>query len=40
MTVRTTLRTLGLLAAAVRVGPDFDAPLPADLTAAFAGETP
>lgn len=32
-------RTLGLLAGEVRLTPDFDAPLPAALAAAFAGET-
>lgn len=40
MAVRTAPRRLGLLAGAVRVGPDFDAPLPDDLIAAFAGRTP
>ncbi len=40
MAVRTAPRTLGLLAGAVRIGPDFDAPLPADLAAVFADETP
>lgn len=40
MASRTAPRTLGLLAGKVRIGPDFDAPLPDDLAAAFAGEAP
>jgi prevent-host-death family protein len=34
---RTTPRPLGLLAGQVTVGPDFDDPLPDDISAGFAG---
>lgn len=40
MAIRTTPRRLGLLAGQIRIAPDFDEPLPADLAAAFAGEMP
>ena len=33
-------RRLDLLAGQVRVGPDFDAPLPTSIAAAFEGEAP
>ncbi len=37
---RTAPRQLGLRAGEVWIGPDFDAPLPADLQRAFDGEDP
>jgi prevent-host-death family protein len=37
---RTGPRPLGLLAGEVRVGPDFDDPLPAPLREAFEGKLP
>ena len=36
---RTTPRPLGLLAGQVRIGRDFDDPLPEDVVAAFRGKT-
>ena len=36
---RTTPRPFGLLAGQVRIGDDFDDPLPEDIMAAFRGET-
>jgi prevent-host-death family protein len=35
---RTAPREVGFLAGQVQVGPDFDAPLPDDLAAAFDGK--
>jgi prevent-host-death family protein len=40
LTTRTTPRRLGLRTDQVRVGPDFDAPLPDDIQRAFDGEAP
>jgi prevent-host-death family protein len=37
---RTAPRELGFLAGQVRIAPDFDAPLPADLAAAFGLPVP
>ena len=37
---RTGPRPLGLLAGEVRVGPDFDDPLPATIREAFEGKLP
>ena len=36
---RTTPRPFGLLAGQVRIGADFDDPLPEDIMAAFRGDT-
>jgi len=36
---RTAPRPFGLLAGQVRIGDDFDEPLPEDIMAAFRGET-
>lgn len=35
--VAPVVRVPGMLKGKIAIGPDFDAPLPADLTAAFAG---
>ncbi|HJS85474.1 MAG TPA: hypothetical protein VJ779_08435 [Acetobacteraceae bacterium] len=40
MAVTTPGRPLGLLAEEVRIGPDFDGPLPTTLREAFEGELP
>ncbi|HVZ07666.1 type II toxin-antitoxin system Phd/YefM family antitoxin [Rhodopila sp.] len=37
---RTAARPLGLFAAQVAMGPDFDAPLPDDVRLAFEGAAP
>ena len=40
MKVATVARLPGMLKGKVAIGPDFNAPLPADLAAAFAGNAP
>jgi len=39
LTARRQPRTLGRLAGKIRMAPDFDAPLPADVRAGFEGRT-